>query len=1061
MANVANGGERRQLTVMFCDIVDSTPLSTRFDPEDLREIIRRFQDACVAAIEPYDGWVAQHLGDGLLIYFGYPRAHEDDALRAGHAGLGVVQAVRALQPAPGVQLQVRVGIATGKVVIGEHVGAGGPAERLAVGSTPNLAARLQALAEPDTVVISPHTRRLLGQAFEFKDLGVRTLKGIAEPMRVRQIIGPSARLSRFAAAHGLETLPIVGRDGELQLLRQCADKAVQHDGHAVLVRGEPGIGKSRLVRAHVEEICAQHGILPVELQCSPYHNQSALFPVLDWWQAIFLAHGAMSDAEKCKVIETLVGRTAIDPAQAVPCLAMLLSLPVPPGYAPLNLTADRQKRLTLQYLADLVKQLYPLPLVLLVVEDLHWADPSTLELIGLWLAGSPGSTTHTLMTSRAEFVPPWAAQDNIAAVELGRLPDAPALELVRLAAGEVALRDSLQQELLRKSDCIPLYLEMLTRHFVDHAQPQPAPARAEGAAAEPASTIPESLQDALMARLDHMGETKSVAQVAAILGRDFDRQLLDAVWTGSPAALERGLAELEKADLVQTRSDRSRGQYRFKHALIRDVAYDSLLKRHCEALHAHIAEVMENRFPELAARQPDVLAQHYTAGKKRDPAMRYWHAAGRLAMKSSSAQEAVAHFSRGLALLEETPPSPERDVRELDFRIVLGHALMTWKGYAADEVKASCDRVSALCTLVGNTPLLPAALYQQVAYNIVSANLDTALAMSERFCEIAQNTPGDDLLIEGDVTLGLTQFFRGEFTASRQQLEHCLQMYTVERHGGHAFLFGHDPGVLCYVYLIWIYWLQGRQPQALQASQQAVALARRLAHPLSFAFALAFAGWHCIFCRDDEGAQAYSEELIAYCSEQHILIFLAHGYMIKAWVAGLRGQTEPGLQGLQSGLELFRMTGARHFLPHWQGHLAATRAAAGHTEGTEAALALWLERTHSTREHWSEAELHRYRGTVLAKLGRPAADIEACFQRAIEVAQSQGALAWEARARLDLAQHLLDQGRAGEARELLDRLRSEVAMDIDAQMPARIEALMGQCAEALVRAGDRAARRPH
>ena len=1043
-ASLADDGERRQLTVMFCDIVDSTPLSMRFDPEDLREIIRVFQDACVAAIERYDGFVAQHLGDGLLIYFGYPRAHEDDGLRAVHAGLAVIEALRALRPRPGLELQVRVGIATGKVVIGELVSAGAQTERVAVGRTPNLAARLQALAAPNTVVISPHTYQLLGHSFEFKDIGVRDLKGMPEPVRVREVIGPSARQSRFSAAHGLATLPLVGRGEELRLLQERSERAVQQDGQVALIRGEPGIGKSRLVRAIVEDICARHSILPVELQCSPYHNQSALFPVLEWWQAVFAAHGAVTDAEKVKVIETLVGRTTLDAAQAVPCLASILALPIPPAYGRLNLTADRQKRLTLQYLASLLKQLYPLPLVLLVIEDLHWADPSTLELINLWLSETPGSRTVTLLTTRNEFLPTWSAQDNITTFDLGRLPDAHALELVRLAAGSIPLRENLQQELIRKTDCIPLYLEMLTKHFIDQARLHSAPGETQGQPDLQESAIPESLQDALMSRLDRMGETKSVAQVAAILGRDFDRQLLEAVWTGSRAALDRGLVELEKSDLLQIRDDRGGGKYRFKHALIRDVAYDSLLKRNCETLHRHIAEVMESGFPELAARQPDVLAQHFTAGRKLDSAMRYWLTAGRLAMKNSATQEAVAHLTRGLTLLAETAPSPERDIRELDFRIVLGHALMTWKGYAAEEVRASCARLNELCASVGNTPQLPAALYQQIAYNIVSAHLSTALEAAEQLYGFALQAEGDDLLVESDVTLGITQFFRGDLRQSRHLLEHCAQIYDFERHSGHAFVFGHDPAVLSYVYLIWIYWLQGNQQQALQASDQAIALARRLNHPLSLAFALTFAGWHRIFARDDAKAIELSQELIEFCSMQNILIFLAHGHMMAAWLT-CDSSVTTGLQGMEAALGIFRLTGAQHFLPYWEAHHCMVRAAAGDTAGAEDTLARCLERTHQTGEHWSEAELHRYRGLVLEQTGRPVGEVQACFQQAIEVARSQGALAWEVRAQLDLARHLLSQARREEAKDLLVHLRSTVPLEIEAGLPGRIDALLARC----------------
>ena len=1042
-------GERRHLTVMFCDVVDSTALSMEYDPEDLREIIRAFQDTCVSVVKRYDGFVAQHLGDGLLIYFGYPLAHEENSERAVHAGLGIVEALGSLQPRPGLRLQVRIGIATGPIVIGDLVSAGANIEKVAVGQTPNLAARLQGLAAPNTVVISPHTYRMLGQRFECREIGVHTLKGISEPVLVREVIRQRVRQSRFAAAHGMSVMPLVGRREEMALLEQRTQQAAAGHGQIVLLRGEAGIGKSHVTRALVERVCAQHAVVPIELQCSPYYNQSALFPVIEWLQEeIFSSADAVEAGQKWALLDRFLDRTTLDKMQTAPLLAMLLSVPLPADHPVLNLTPERQKQLTLQYLVSLFRQLHPKSLALIVVEDLHWADPSTLELIRVWMEEAADSPSLMLLTSRPDFSPPWPIQNNFTSLDIGRLPDAQSMELVRLAAGDVNLSESMLQQLIKKSDNVPLYLEVLTKQIVltnqESASKGPSLHRQELSDSE----IPESLQDALMARLDRMNDTKSVAQVAAILGRDFDGKMLEAVWTGTREALHDGLEQLCKADLLQVRGDFAKGLYQFKHALIRDAAYNSMLKRNCEILHRQVAEAMERVFPDIAARQPDVLAHHYTAGKEVNQAVRYWLAAGQLALKGFATQESVAHLNQGLALLAKLPSTPERDVRELEFRVLLGHCLMTWKGYAADDVRVTCARAHELCALVENAPQLPIALYQLVAYNIVSANLETALELAKQLYAIAAQLNNDDLLLEAHLTLGVIYFHLGEFSEARPNLEKCLEIYDPQRHAAHMFQFGQDPAVIAHNFLVWTHWLMGRQDQALRAAEEAVSLARRLNHPLSLAFALAFAGWHRIFCRDYAAAAPISEELVQFCGVQNILIFLAHGHMMVSWQACDQGNTTSGLPGMRGALDLFRMTGAKHFLPYWEGHYAITGATVGAMSDAEAALAQCLEITERTGERWSEAELHRYRGMLLEQSGKPLALAQACYRQAIAVAQQQGAVAWELRATMNLASSLIAQDAKDQARKLIESLLKRVPLDLDQESDTQIESLLAACGEA-------------
>lgn len=1041
------GEERRQLTVMFCDIVDSTALSMQYDPEDLREIVRAFQNACVGVVERYQGFVAQHLGDGLLIYFGYPTAHEDDSERSVHAGLGIIQALCALQPRPGLKLQARIGIATGPVVIGNMVSAGANIEKVAVGQTPNLAARLQGLTAPNTVAISPQTYRLLGQRFECRDIGTHTLKGIPEPVPVREVVRLRVRQSRFAATHGMSTMPLVGRHEELALLSERTHQGMSGSGQTVLVRGEAGIGKSRLIRALVQQACAQHGVLPIELQCSPYYSQSSLHPVIEWLQEeIFPSTDAHDALKKWALLNRFLDRTTLDKTEAASLLAMLLTVPLPADHPPLHLTPERQKQLTLECVTTLFRQLNPSAPALLVIEDVHWADPSTLELLRVWMAEASHSKSMMLLTSRPDFSPAWPAQINFTVLDLARLPDAQSLELMKLAAGDTCLSDSMLQQLMKKSDNVPLYIEVLTKHIVLTSFGRTSNGLPTGTTESVEGEIPESLQDALMAQLDSMNAAKSVAQVAAILGREFDGNMLEAVWTGTREALDNGLKDLCKADFLHVRGEHSKAHYQFKHALVRDTAYNSMLKRRCETLHRHVAATIEREFPDIAARQPDLLGQHYTAGKELHQAVRCWLAAGQLALTRFATQESVAHLNEGLALLANLPPTSERDVKELEFRILLGHCLMTWKGYAADDVRVTCARAHELCGLVGHAPQLPIALYQLVAYNIVSANLETALGLANQFYAIADNIGNEDLLLEAHLTLGVIYFHLGQFAESRRSLEKCVEMYDVERHTAHMFQFGQDPAVVALNFLTWNYWLMGRQEQALQTAEQSVSLARHLNHPLSLAFALAFAGWHRVFCRDYAAATTFSEELIQHCGVQNILIFLAHGHMMTAWNNCDNGKMIEGVPAMARALDLFRMTGANHLLPYWEGHQAMMGSKDVDPAQTEALLTRCLEKTEKTGERWSEAELHRYRGMLREQSGRPA-EAQDCYRQAIAVAQRQDAAAWELRAKVDLARCLVAQNETDQALSILESLLKYVPLNMDAKMGPQIESLFIACGQ--------------
>ncbi|MBI3247899.1 MAG: AAA family ATPase [Deltaproteobacteria bacterium] len=646
--------ERRQLTVLFCDLVGSTALSAQLDPEDLREVVRHYQRTCAEVIQRYEGYVAQYLGDGLLVYFGYPVAHEDDAQRAARAGLEIIEALQsrtrqqaANQPLPhgrgSDSLHVRIGMHTGPVVIGE-MGGGGRTEQLALGEIPNIAARLQGLAEPDTVVVSAATYRLVQGLFECQDLGPQTLKGIFAPLTVYRITGASAAQSRFEVAVRSGLTPLIGRESELGVLRQRWEQAKTGAGQVVLLSGEPGIGKSRLVQVLKEQVRAE-GATRIEFRCSPYHQNSALYPIIDHLQRLLQFAHEDAPAEKLKKLEdALESRGGVTPplqSERVSLLAALLFLPHPAGYPPITVSPQKQKEQTQAALVAWLLEEAERAVVYCAWEDLHWADPSTLEILTLFLGQVPTTRVLTLLTFRPEFMPPWSPRSYLSQLTLSRLGPPHVEAMVTQVMGASTLPAAVVQQIVAKTDGVPLFVEELTKTVVESV----------GAIHElPLQLgIPVTLQDALMARLDRLGPTREIAQLGATIGREFSYELLHAVSSLDEAALQHGLQQLVEAELLYQRGLLPQARYLFKHALIQDTAYQSLLKSRRQQLHQQIAQVLAERFPETIETQPELLAHHYTEAGLKEQAIPYWQRAGERATQHSAYMEAINHLTKGLS----------------------------------------------------------------------------------------------------------------------------------------------------------------------------------------------------------------------------------------------------------------------------------------------------------------------------------------------------------------------------------------------------------------------------
>lgn len=1016
-------GERRQLTVLFCDLVDSTVLASQLDPEDLREVVRAYQEACARVIARFEGHIAQYLGDGLLVYFGYPMAHEDDAQRAVRAGLGMVEALGQLnthlERQRGVQLAVRLGIHTGLVVVG-HVGAGQRQEQLALGETPNVAARLQGTAAPNTVVISAATDQLLGGFFACESLGAPLLKGLAQPMEVYRVLRESTARSRLEVARSGGLTPLVGRDQEVALLLERWAQAKEGLGQVVLLSGEAGIGKSRLVEVLKAHAAADPQGWLTPCQCSPYHQNSALYPMIDLLERVVLRfEREESPPQKLSKLEGLLVQYGLPLPEAVPLFASLLSVPLGAGYAALNLSPEQQKQRTLQAFLTVLLRIAVQQPVLFVMEDLHWVDPSTLELLSLIVDQGPTARILALLTFRPDFSPPWTGRSHLTQVTLPRLPQRQAAEMTGQVVRK-ALPAEVVEQVVAKTDGVPLFVEELTKMVLESGLLQEREDRYELTGPLPPLAIPATLHDSLMARLDRLEAVKAIAQLAATLGREFSYELLQAVSLWDEGTLRNGLQQLVEAEFLYQRGASPQATYLFKHALIQDAAYQSLLRSTRGQHHQRIAQVLEARFPELCETQPELLAHHYTEAGSVPQAIPYWQRAGQRAIERSAHAEAIAQLTRGLEVLERLPDTPERAQTELSLQTALGVPLLATRGFGAPEVERVYARARELCQQVGETPQLPPTLWGLWWFYELRGPIQTARELAEQILGLAQRHGDPALLLQAHRAMGQTLFWQGELAPAREYLEQGIALYKPEQHHALAFQYGQDPGVGLRNFAAHVLWYLGYPDQALRMTQTALALAREMSHPFSLSFALNHAGWLHLYRRDGPRTQEHAEADIALSAEQGFAFFLGQGTIIRGWALAEQGRRGEGIAQMQQGLAACRSTGAEITSAEWLAVLAEVSGTGGQVE--EALRMLAEAQAMSQKNGWRlyEPEINRVRGGLLLKQAVPdEQEAETCFRQALGVARHQQAKSLELRAAVSLGRLWQRQGKGDEARELL------------------------------------------
>jgi class 3 adenylate cyclase/tetratricopeptide (TPR) repeat protein len=970
--------ERRQVTVAFCDLAGSTALSTQTDPEILGGLLRRYQDAAAGAIGRFGGFVAKFMGDGVLAYFGFPQAYEDAAERAVRAALTVIAETGAIAQPNGRSLQARIGIATGLVVVGELIGSGTAQERTIVGETPNLAARLQALAALDTILIADATRNLLGGRFELILSGPHEIKGLPAPVTAWRVVGEAAVESRFAAARQRAELPLLGRDHEMALLRERWRLATTGEGQIVTVIGEGGIGKSRLIEALQEQLTADpHG--RIHLQCSPYHTDSALYPMIQG-----LARGARfapDDSAETKLAKL----AAIFPAEAIPLAAELMSLPAEPS----PLTPARRKDATIRLLIDRVLQLSEADPVLLVLEDAHWIDATTLELMTR-LADSIGSArVLALVTGRPDFAPPWQTRPHATLLTLGRLARADCARLVADVAAAHGLTAETVAAIVAKTDGVPLFVEELTRSVVEQAG-------GDGAA------VPATLQDSLMARLDRLGLARETAQIAAVIGRDFPFALLRAATDKGDAEIETSLANLVAAGIVFPQGRSQDRGYSFKHALVRDAAYESLLLSRRRDWHARVARALEAHFADTVANEPEVLAQHFAAAGLTAEAGDYRLKAGDRAVSRSAYREAIAHYNAGIAAAEKLSDADESKRRQLTLLLKLGPAYTVIAGAQSPD----CERIYRCAAEIGVALHDDHATYRAKWGLWLNANLDRKTAQArDRAAELialARQSNDGELLLEGYHCGWSTAWFRGDLATTRDWGRIGIETYDIERHRhlGPAFG-GHDPGVCAHACSAQALRIAGERDQAVASAARALMLGEALDHPFSLAHALYNTVSMYQLAGDRDGAEEIAERMIALAEKYGFQSYLAGARLIRAWTAAAAGGAD-AVAFVERSIEQTVAVGptAQQYL----GIAGEVMMSGGRYRDALAFLDRGIEANEERDVGFYVAEIYRLRGICLLALDRANKDeARAAFVSAKEIAQRQGAIIFVQRAEAALA----------------------------------------------------------
>ena len=1011
-----DAAERRQVTVMFSDLVGSMALSAHMDPEDLREVISAYQKSVAETVRRFDGFVAKYMGDGVLIYFGYPHSHEDDAERAVRAGLEIIVAVERLETRAPEPLKVRAGIATGLVVVGDLIGSGDAQERGIHGETPNLAARLQGIAEPNRVVIAESTRRLLGTLFELEDLGSHSLKGLAGPVRAWAAIRPSTVEGRFEALHGQGLTALVGREEEFEILLRRWQRARGGEGQVVLVSGEAGIGKSRLTAALMERLAGEpHTRL--RYFCSPQHTDSAFYPIIGQLErAAGFTHQDDARAKLDKLDAVLAQTSTSDTDAAL--FAELLSLSNDGRYPALALMPQQRRQRTLEALTSQLAGLASRQPVLMIFEDLHWIDPTSLEALSRIIERIRRTPALLIVTFRTEFAPPWIGQAHVTSLTLNRLGEREVAAIIGHLVGNKQLAADVMAEIVERTDGIPLFVEEMTKAVLE-AESEGAARRTVAAAPSPALAVPASLHASLMARLDRLGRAKEVAQIGAVIGRQFSHVLLASVARDTEADLEAALDRLIQAGLLFRQGMPPHATYLFKHALVQDAAYGTLLREPRRALHARIAEALESQFAEVAENQPELLAHHYSRAGELEKAFYFWLLLADRAGERLAFVELVGALNFALGEAEQIADPALRASLKLEAQLKLGRALVFQKGPQSIEAELAFTEAHRLAKEANAGPQLFQSawgLYVNAARN---RQYDKAKVRGDELLAISEELGDEDLKFEALHHRWGFAYFTGQTANMLALAAEGVRRYEPARHHRFSYTFaGHDPGVCAYCIRAMGLSAAGDTAKIKPELEAALALSDRLQHPLSVLFARGIMCNTLYLTRDLDACRASANEMLRIATKYDLPVYGAIGSFWLGATQAMHGDLTGGLRQMEPGFEPLHGIGLFALLPAVV--MVDTLARAGRDRDALILIARLLGAMSDPQMGMFVSELWRIRGELVArKRGGDTALAERHLQTAFRIARGQEATLLQSRAGIALATHFAERGRREEARTAL------------------------------------------
>ena len=1001
-------GERRQLTALFCDMVGFTELAFRLDPEALQVIVRAYEEICTSCIVRYEGFVFTLMGDGVLAFFGFPLAHEGEAERAIRAGLDIVEAIARLDFPDAGRIQVRIGIATGMVVVA-------PRAHNAVGETMNLASRLQAAAQPGTVVVGERVRRLAGGQFEYEELGETQLKGVSGVTRLYRVLGVSKAESRFEAATRRGMASIIGREQEIGLLvdvwRQVCES---RSGRAIVLTGEAGIGKSRIVSALRERLDARSSRTHL-FQCSPFFVNSAFYPIRAWLErTLELGRDEDAGSRLVKLEAFLLGRLEL-PKEDLPFIAALLSIPFQERYGAITIAPKLAKESTMRVLIEIIRAEARAQPILLLFEDAHWTDPSTLDWLGRLAPRLADAAALIVMTARTDFVTPWDARHDVVAIDLGKLTPSQSASLVDEFLDGKALPPGLADQIVARADGVPLFVQELTKTILESGDLVVEGDRYAYAGSSAHIAIPETLRDSLTARLDRVPESKEIAQIGSVIGREFSYELIAGLELISEDKLDKPLRLLTASGLASSHGEIPDAVYTFSHALVQDAAYDSLLKTRRKQLHGDVARLLEERWRETRESAPELLAHHYTEAEHYDLAAPLWLKSGEIAIQRFALPEAISHLRAGMAATSKLPPSRDRDRMELSLRTALGPALVALMGWGHAGVSETLEPAWRLAQQLEQRAAYLPILNALSVHNMCINRLAELLRWAEALLKSGADNDDDSLEIVGHRVVSACRYWLGEFVAARRSGDRVHALYDPKRHWGVATLTNYDPFTAEGIYRPQYLWMMGYPDQALRAQQATEANARRRGHPFDLGLALTLGAQVFDFLGDSDALLRRADEAVRIGDEHGIALLGDIMAEISRGVAWLRGRRVPdSIAQLDQSITRLTLTGHRIWFWYLRALQAEGLALTGNLGRARPLIEESVAQIEAGEERSHYAEALRLRGWILMLQGEMA-DAEASLRKAIEVARGQQARAWELRASMTLARLLADRGRREDA----------------------------------------------